>query len=123
MPSDAPRSQSDGRIFLGSAEPHDGIGKLPAPPPWRDFGHGARGQKGRTYHAGAREIELVNAALYLRRPLLITGRPGVGKTSLAHAVAWELKLGEVLIWPINTRSTLQHGLYDYDAIGRMARRL
>lgn len=119
MPSDAPRSKSDGRIFLGSAKPHDGIRKLPAPPPWRDFGHGARAQKGRTYHAGAREIELVNAALYLRRPLLITGRPGVGKTSLAHAVAWELKLGEVLIWPINTRSTLQHGLYDYDAIARV----
>jgi len=119
MPSEDPGLPSDGRIFLGSAEPHDSIGKLPPPPPWRDFGRGARAQKGKTYHAGTREIELVNAALYLRRPLLITGRPGVGKTSLAHAVAWELKLGEVLTWPINTRTTLQHGLYDYDAIGRV----
>ena len=85
MPSDAPRSKSDGRIFLGSAKPHDGIRKLPAPPPWRDFGHGARAQKGRTYHAGAREIELVNAALYLRRPLLITGRPGGGSKTSARA--------------------------------------
>jgi MoxR-like ATPase len=119
MPSEDPGLRSDGRIFLGTAEPHDGIRELPRPPPWRDFGRGARAQKGKTYHAGTREIELVNAALYLRRPLLITGRPGVGKTSLAHAVAWELKLGEVLTWPINTRSTLQHGLYDYDAIGRV----
>ena len=112
-------SQSNGRIFLGSGKPHDGVDKLPPPPPWRDFGRGARTTKGETYFAGPREIELVNAALYLRRPLLITGRPGVGKTALAHAVAWELNLGGVLTWPINTRSTLQHGLYDYDAIGRV----
>jgi MoxR-like ATPase len=118
MSSEDPVLHKDGRIFLGDTAPHDGIDKLPPPPPWRDFGRGARAEKGKTYHAGPREVELVNAALYLRRPLLITGRPGVGKTSLAHAVAWELKLGEVLTWPINTRSMLQHGLYDYDAIGR-----
>ncbi|MEO8380194.1 MAG: MoxR family ATPase [Acidobacteriota bacterium] len=65
------------------------------------------------------EIDLVNAALHLRRPLLITGKPGVGKSSLIHAVAHELQLGEVLVWPINTRSTLEAGLYRYDAIGRL----
>ena len=27
-------------------------------------------------------VNLVNAALYLRRPLLVTGKPGTGKTSL-----------------------------------------
>src|SRR5262249_38678447 len=64
-------------------------------------------------------IELVNAALYLRRPLLITGRPGTGKSSLIYAVAWELRLGEVLRWSITSRSTLQQGLYHYDAIGRL----
>ncbi len=62
---------------------------------------------------------MVNAALYLRRPLLITGRPGTGKSSLAYAIAYELGLGEVLKWPINTRSTLQEGLYRYDAIARL----
>ncbi|MFM6814789.1 MAG: AAA family ATPase, partial [Dolichospermum sp.] len=44
---------------------------------------------------------------------------GTGKTSLAYAVAYELGLGEVLHWPITTRTTLKDGLYSYDAIGRL----
>jgi MoxR-like ATPase len=62
---------------------------------------------------------MVNTALYLRRPLLVTGKPGVGKSSLACSAAWELGLGSVLHWPINTRSSLREGLYSYDAIGRL----
>ncbi|NJN24040.1 MAG: hypothetical protein HC810_06120 [Acaryochloridaceae cyanobacterium RL_2_7] len=50
---------------------------------------------------------------------MVTGNPGVGKSSLAYAVAYELGLGEVLYWPITTRTTLQDGLYSYDAIGRL----
>jgi MoxR-like ATPase len=64
-------------------------------------------------------IDAVNAALYLRRPLLVTGKPGTGKTSLAYAIAYELQLGPVLKWPITTRSTLEEGLYQYDALGRL----
>lgn len=64
-------------------------------------------------------INTVNAALYLRRPILITGRPGSGKTSLAYAIAHQLKLGPVLSWAISTRSTVQDGLYRYDAIARL----
>jgi DNA replication protein DnaC len=45
-------------------------------------------------------LNAVNAAIHLRRPLLVTGKPGSGKTSLAYAVAHELKLGAVLPWPI-----------------------
>ena len=37
-----------------------------------------------------------------------------------YAVALELKLGPVLHWPINSRSTLRNGLYRYDAVGRMS---
>ena len=64
-------------------------------------------------------ITAVNSALALRRPLLITGNPGSGKTSLAYAIAYELKLGPVLLWPITTRSKLSDALYRYDAIARL----
>ncbi|MBD1919457.1 MULTISPECIES: AAA family ATPase [Cyanophyceae] len=64
-------------------------------------------------------IEAVNAGLYLRRPLMIAGRPGSGKTSLAYAIAHELNLGPVLLWPITARSVLKDGLYQYDAIARL----
>ncbi|MFM6253888.1 MAG: AAA family ATPase, partial [Dolichospermum sp.] len=76
-------------------------------------------RRAETFQARKEEVELVNAALYLRRPLLVTGKPGTGKTSLAYAVAYELGLGEVLHWPITTRTTLKDGLYSYDAIGRL----
>ncbi|MGL5065896.1 MAG: AAA family ATPase [Microcoleus sp.] len=64
-------------------------------------------------------VDAVNAALYLRRPLLITGKPGSGKTTLAYAIARELKLGPMLVWSVTARSNLQQGLYQYDAIARL----
>jgi MoxR-like ATPase len=72
-----------------------------------------------TYRAEPREARLVNAAICLRRPLLVTGKPGTGKSTLAYSIAYELGLGPVLSWPITSRSTLQDGLYRYDAIGRL----
>ncbi len=122
---------TDWPIYKGVKEPHGGIEQLPPPPPWRTFSdvklEGTLKDsedkrditRGETFQASEDEIELVNAALYLRRPLLITGKPGIGKSSLAYAVAHELRLGRVLNWPITTRSTVQEGLYRYDAIGRL----
>jgi len=124
------------RIYRGMGKPHDGVKRLPSPPRWRRFNgevieERELGQdphierrfgdisRGQTFQASDKEIDLVNAALYLRRPLLITGKPGSGKSSLAYAVAHELQLGKVLRWPITSRSTLQEGLYRYDAIGRL----
>jgi MoxR-like ATPase len=121
-------------IYRGTGEPHGGIADLPDPPNWRNFSgepvisrdwpdsdpglHRRLGtENGRV--PSAHEIELVNAALLLRRPLLVTGHPGVGKSTLAYAVAHELALGPVLRWPITTRSTLREGLYNYDPIGRL----
>ncbi|MEV7614988.1 MoxR family ATPase [Streptomyces sp. NPDC089799] len=127
-------------IYRGVGEPHDGIGALPDPPPWRDFDGGpvtdpppaaaepdstAARRLGAHRHAAElhrpepEELEAINAALYLRRPLLVTGYPGTGKSTLAHAVAHELKLGRVLRWPVVSRTVLQEGLYRYDAIARL----
>jgi MoxR-like ATPase len=63
-------------------------------------------------------VDMVNAALHLRRPLLVTGPPGSGKSSLAYLIARELRLGRVLRWPITSLTTLKSGLYLFDAIGR-----
>ena len=64
-------------------------------------------------------VDAVNAALYLRRPLLLTGNPGSGKTSLAYTVADRLGLGPVLRWAITPRSTLRDALSSYDAVARL----
>ncbi|MFD0512384.1 hypothetical protein ACFQ0Q_22155 [Streptomyces aureus] len=69
--------------------------------------------------ASEQELDLVNAALFLRRPLIVAGPPGIGKSSLAHCISRELSLGRVLRWSITSRSTLKEGLYAYDAIGRV----
>lgn len=92
---------------------------LPDPPPWREFRRGEADDRGKTFQPPSEAIEMVNAALSLRRPLLITGNPGTGKSSLAYAVARELGLGAVLKWAITTRMTLKDGLYEYDAIARL----
>jgi MoxR-like ATPase len=116
-------------IYTGIGEPHDGIGGLPDPPPWRDFAGGPAlpaptGNSGNMHDAQSylptpAAIEHVNAALYLRRPLLVTGAPGTGKSTLPYAVAHELQLGPVLHWPITSRVTLRDGLYQYDPLTRL----
>ena len=61
------------KIFQGNRTPHDGIEKLPPPPPWRSFSKkqdtSLTELKGSTFVVWKRQVELVNAALYLRRPL------------------------------------------------------
>ncbi|MEV7193573.1 MoxR family ATPase [Streptomyces sp. NPDC093510] len=109
--------QGDWRLFRGDGDARHV--DFPEAPPWRRFTPADGAPKPRPYLIGPDETEVVNAALMLRRPLLVTGHPGTGKSSLAHAVAHELTLGRVLTWPVNSRSTLRDALYGYDAIGRL----
>jgi|TARA_R110002072_G_scaffold81148_8_gene185858 MoxR-like ATPase len=60
----------------------------------------------------------VNAAVTLRRPLLVKGEPGTGKTVLAQEVADSL--GAPLIeWNVKSTTKAQQGLYEYDAVARL----
>ncbi|MDJ0715187.1 MAG: MoxR family ATPase [Prochloraceae cyanobacterium] len=115
---------SSWKIFHGNNKPH-AVEKWPDVPPWRRFGgkqeknFSETEKRGKNFIVNPSIIETVNAAIYLRRPILVTGKPGTGKTTLAYAIARELNLKPVLVWPINTRTTLQDGLYYYDAIARL----
>jgi len=137
----APRFDTpDWWVYRGTGRPlHDipPTDLLPPAPPWRNFRGGPLPERdvppeddgeterrlGSEFHLSERdvyphEVDMVNAALYLRRPLLVTGRPGTGKSSLAFRIARELRLGRVLRWPITSHTTLKSGQYGYDAIGR-----
>jgi len=60
----------------------------------------------------------VNAAVTLRRPLLVKGEPGTGKTVLAHEIA--AAAGAPLIeWHVKSTTKAHQGLYEYDAVARL----
>ena len=63
-------------------------------------------------------INAVNLAIYLKRPLLLRGEPGCGKTKLAIAVAYELELN-FEAWYVKSTSRAKDGLYTYDTVGRL----
>lgn len=125
--------QTDWRLFKRDAIPHDAIEHLPDAPPWRSGKPGSltleqagleaeeaeNDRRGAVFQSDEKLIDTINAALYLRRPLLITGKPGLGKSAVAYAIAHQLKLGPVLRWTITSRSTRQEGLYHYDALARL----
>src|SRR5262245_17357106 len=100
-------------IYRGTGRPLPDIqlaDLLPAPPPWRKFrgelpnepdirpedDYEAERRLGAEFHlteqdVDPKEIDAVNASLFLRRPLLVTGKPGSGKSALAYRIARELR--------------------------------
>lgn len=70
------------------------------------------------YVASEELMASVNIAMALKKPLLIKGEPGTGKTMLAEAVAKSLNK-KLLIWNIKSTTKAQEGLYTYDTIQRL----
>lgn len=75
-------------------------------------------------------VEAVNLSVELRRPLLIMGEPGCGKTKLAQAVAYELNKANLhkekikwkdvyFEWHVKSLSKAREGLYRFDYIERL----
>ncbi|WP_416390571.1 AAA family ATPase [[Clostridium] symbiosum] len=70
------------------------------------------------YIASDELIRSVNIAAALKKPLLLKGEPGTGKTMLAEAIAKSLGM-ELLIWNIKSTTRAQDGLYVYDTVQRL----
>lgn len=64
-------------------------------------------------------VDAVNTALAARRPLLVQGEPGVGKTQLAEAVAHEMKRA-FYPFTVDSRSESRDLLWRFDAVQRLA---
>lgn len=71
-------------------------------------------------------VEAVNLAIQLKRPLLLEGEPGCGKTKLAKAVAYEFskthnndQAWPYAYWCIKSTDLAKDGLYTYDAVKRL----
>jgi MoxR-like ATPase len=75
--------------------------------------------KGTDNYVATQDLMLaVNAAIALKRPLLVKGEPGTGKTMLAEEVAQALSM-PLLQWHIKSTTKAQQGLYEYDAVSRL----
>jgi len=77
-------------------------------------------------------VKAVNLAILIKRPLLLMGEPGCGKSILAKALAYEIHHNQLdaagnkkdfrdyyFEWNIKSSSKAQDGLYEFDAIRRL----
>jgi MoxR-like ATPase len=75
--------------------------------------------QGSQNYVATQDLKLaVNAAITLKRPLLVKGEPGTGKTMLAEEVAQSLGM-PLLQWHVKSTTKAQQGLYEYDAVSRL----
>ena len=72
----------------------------------------------KNYVASPKLMNAVNIAMALKKPLLIKGEPGTGKTMLAEAVAEALGK-KLVIWSVKSTTKAQDGLYVYDVVQRL----
>jgi MoxR-like ATPase len=67
----------------------------------------------------AESVDAINAALAAKRPLLVRGEPGTGKSQLALAAATTLKR-QLLIQVVDGRTSARDLLWTFDAVARLA---
>ena len=72
----------------------------------------------KNYVASQELMRSVNIAMALKKPLLIKGEPGTGKTMLAEAISEALGK-KLIIWNVKSTTKAQDGLYVYDVVQRL----
>jgi MoxR-like ATPase len=75
-----------------------------------------RGSK--DYVASEELMHAVNVSIALKKPLLIKGEPGTGKTMLAQSISEALDM-KLIVWNIKSTTKAQDGLYLYDTVQRL----
>src|SRR4051795_5740704 len=81
----------------------------------RDF----TGKRSKSYRTTDAVAEIINLAIALRRPILIEGEPGCGKTRLAYAIAEELLLDQPIRIVVKSTHQAKDLLYRYNALRRL----
>ena len=78
------------------------------------------GQRQIRHLFGEEEVEAIHVALAARRPLLVRGEPGIGKSQLARAasVALERRFKSIVL---NARTEPEDLLWEFDSVGRLAK--
>ena len=78
-----------------------------------------RGDATDFYRATPAIAKIVNLAIELKRPILVEGEPGCGKTMLASSIAAEKHLGDVIKISVKSTSRAQDLLYRVNALKRL----
>ncbi len=89
----------------------------PSPPFQLSAGRRASMRLEKHYRPSDELVDAVKVALLLRKPLLVTGEPGTGKTELGRYLAWKMGL-ECHQFDAKSNSQAQDLYYTYDALGR-----
>lgn len=71
------------------------------------------------YLTSEKVADTINLSIALKRPILVEGEPGCGKTQLAYSIAAELNLGQPYKISVKSTSRATDLLYRFDALRRL----